>query len=223
MQEGTQEEKPKQKAKQKGKKGKKGVARSTRPMSLMKKIYLIGGGIFLTVLGVLVAPKLIPSSVPDAVKLELISVPPGAQVTLNGKDTGRVTSTTLSGIKVNQRYQIQLKKKGYQTAERVVQWSETDYGRKVDKKRNSFEERVILERSPGQLVVYSDPQGAKVYLNGDYLGLTPLNKRGLKRDAGEHMLLLRHPRYVDPTRTIFKWGEDAQKSFKLKMEGRKRR
>ena len=58
---------------------------------------------------------------------------------------------------------------------------------------------------------------------GDYLGATPLSKKDLKRVAGEHMLLIKHPKYVEPIRTIFKWGEEEQRSFTHKMKGRRRR
>jgi hypothetical protein len=188
----------------------------------MKKLYLIGGVGFLGLLGWMIAPKLIPEAIPESVSAEIISNPPGASVWMNGANTKKITPTTLKGIRPNRSYQLQLKRRGYQTAEKIIRWTEEDYRGEI-KRRGALEERFTLDRALGTLMVETRPPGAQVYLNDMLIGVTPLKLAEQSRAPGDHMLLVRHPKYQEPLTVVFSWDEELVKYFDLKMKGRRRR
>lgn len=61
------------------------------------------------------------------------------------------------------------------------------------------------EEEYGRLAVTSEPSGAKVYLDGDYVGVTPLLIGGIVTGvpAGKHTILLQAPGYCDWEGTVY--------------------
>ena len=115
--------------------------------------------------------------------LTIIADPPGAMVYVNGAFAGTIPA---SGVLQFQRYQpgnysIELRLTGYQTyAENlsVSSGSETTIN-------------VVLDRSTtGAIDFISFPRGATVYLDGTYVGLTPLHLGNVSYGAHQARITL---------------------------------
>ena len=78
-----------------------------------------------------------------------------------------------------------------------------------------IERRFFLRRSKGILNVSSSPQGAEIYLDGRYVGVTPKVLRDLERQKKEIFILLRKDGYKEKKATL-DWG----KKIKLDYEAR---
>jgi len=71
----------------------------------------------------------------------------------------------------------------------------------------------------GGLIVNSEPTGATVFLNGDEIGKTPLNKSDI--EAGEHTMVIHREGYVDNVQLVtIPTGRTVQATARLvKMKG----
>lgn len=124
-------------------------------------------------------------------QLVLDTTPPGAAVILNGQPIGEtpfVHERLQAGT-----HQLTLSRPGYQSVTlRVTIQNDLTTRQRVT---------MTPERRPpsGELVVESMPAGADVYLNGRWLGKTPLH---VPVAAGTHRLSLRHPGYEASARTV---------------------
>ena len=105
--------------------------------------------------------------------LYLTSDPTEAVVYLNGKRMGR-TPITLEQIPAG-KHNLVLRK-GYQVAKLQVNLAPDDLVKK----------QVKLEYQKGELKVFTEPSGARVYLDGKTIGESPLKITDVK--AGEHTL-----------------------------------
>lgn len=118
---------------------------------------------------------------PLAVKtmaLPLKSIPPGARIVVNGRDTGQTTPAVLKGIRKAGMLRIELKLKGHEI------WSWRGRASRLPTGR-AFR---LLARTLG-LAITSLPAGAAVKLDGiRQKGLTPLALAGIA--PGAHKLLL---------------------------------
>ncbi len=116
----------------------------------------------------------------------ILSVPPGANVYINGTYEG-VTPLTLNLTPGT--YEVKLIKKGYENYTTTVTI-------------NPGQTTVInaqLTPQPASLTINSNPSGAKVYVDGDYRGTTPLT---LNLTPGTHSIKLTKQDYQDYTTTI---------------------
>ena len=95
--------------------------------------------------------------------LEIESEPPGAKVLLDGNEMPSLTPTKLPPLIVGEKVVVEVKKAGYVPA-------------RYDLDINAETATVTLARLSKAKVmdVVSDPQGAKVFVDGDYRGATPL-------------------------------------------------
>jgi hypothetical protein len=90
------------------------------------------------------------------------STPPYASIWLNGKETGFFTHHIFSDLPVG-LYEIRLVKEDYK------EWTGTAT---VEESKSTFV-HTYLEPLPSQIIFDSNPQGAQVFLNGTYFGITP--------------------------------------------------
>ena len=113
---------------------------------------------------------------PQKGALVVVSEPEGADVYLDGAYRGK-TKLTLEDVLAG-THQVTFKKTGYHEEERPVGV--------IYKETATLE--VTLKEKPGSLLILSSPQGAEVYLDGQYKGKTPLSLSSVF--PGEHRIEL---------------------------------
>ena len=75
---------------------------------------------------------------------------------------------------------------------------------------------VVMQPLPGRLTISSVPEGARVLIDGESIGRTPLDQA--KVDAGEHELTLEAERYQTLTMALDVEGRDRQQQLSLSLE-----
>jgi len=114
-------------------------------------------------------------------EIRISSVPPGAEVCLEGKLIAGTTPTRISALSVGKRYTLRLKKEGYRVWEGVVNLADAE----------PLEiPQVVLKEAYGSLKLLVFPW-ADVYHGGRKLGTTPLTHIPLRE--GSHRLVLKNP------------------------------
>ncbi|WP_342676741.1 PEGA domain-containing protein [Methanofollis sp. UBA420] len=141
--------------------------------------------------------------------LNVSSVPEGAQIFLDGKETEWLTNTTLEDIPTGE-HNVTVRLEGYVTPENRTVTVETGEEAKV-----FFE----LERECGVLNVSSVPEGARIFLDGvetEWLTNTTLESI----PTGDHKVTVRLAGYVTPeNKTVtVETGEEAKVFFELERE-----
>jgi len=158
-------------------------------------------------------PTLFSEPPPQEAVLILKSMPSDAKIIHNGQDTGLTTQAEITGLTVGTVHEIRLELPGYdpmvQTVKIPVEGN-TEGVRSVPK-------TMFLVKAKGTLKVSSEPADAEVYMDGRYLGNTPMEKSGVSRDKREFKLTVRLAGYYEKTLSIT-WGSEIalQKSVKLK-------
>ncbi|UCF05137.1 MAG: PEGA domain-containing protein [bacterium] len=112
--------------------------------------------------------------------LHVTTDPPGARIVVDGEDSGSVTPDTLTGLSVNQRYDIDLRLSGYSS--RSFQGVSV-YNDSMVALHHSF------SKLTHPLTVDSEPAGAVVYLDGRKIATAPTSLASVSQ--GEHVLELR--------------------------------
>ncbi len=105
-----------------------------------------------------------PPPPPEFAAIEVISIPPGARLAVDGRDAGS-TPVTLDRLPIGSTLKLRLELDRHEPWER---------GEVVGAQGG----KIIASLRPvlGELVVDSAPLGAEVFLNNKSLGVTPLNK-----------------------------------------------
>jgi len=75
---------------------------------------------------------------------------------------------------------------------------------------------LVLRPLPGRLGVNSQPPGAKVLIDGEFIGETPLS--AVPVEAGEHSLQIQAERYLPLERALLVTGRDIQQQLELALE-----
>ena len=128
--------------------------------------------------------------------------PPGATVTVNGVDRG-VTPVTLSHIPKGLAT-IKLKLAGYHEETREVRATPGD----------SQTLAINLKALPARLKVVSTPEQARVFLDNDYQGKTPISISSVA--AGKHEIRLELSGFAPVTRSVtLTRGGEATEEFTL--------
>lgn len=142
---------------------------------------------------------------PISATVEVTSTPPGASVTLTGQKEGK-TPVKFEKVPYG-KHEIAVRLKGH---DRVHQTIEVTSNKKL-------EFHTDLKELPGALSITSVPKGAKVKLNGQVKGETPLNLTGLK--AGTYTLSLSKDGYhpLEEKRTV-KAGEETKTNLALDLK-----
>jgi len=113
--------------------------------------------------------------------LQVVSNVPGATIYMDDRDAGPVGSTPYGDVVRTGTHTIWVERPGYETLERQI---EIQLGQEEEE---SFE----LVRLPfGMLRVLSNVEGATVEVDGEEIGLAPLEDHQL--DPGEHRLRVSH-------------------------------
>lgn len=103
--------------------------------------------------------------------MNIDSVPDGASVFLDGKDTELTTPAIIDGLELNKTYSVKLIKNGFADTERTITVSSTE----------PLKVKMDLEEALGVLEVVSEPEGANISLNEAPSGMvTPFTLKGLE-------------------------------------------
>ena len=129
------------------------------------------------------------------------STPPGATVLLDGKRVSGLTPIELQNVSAGEMHSIELVKEGYETEVHMVAL------KPEDRKELTILLRQVLS---GEIKISSDPAGAKVYLNDQYLDReTPTRVSGLS--PGRYSLRLKKEGYkVWEDRVVVKASEPLE-------------
>ncbi|MEE8339120.1 MAG: PEGA domain-containing protein, partial [Xanthomonadales bacterium] len=76
--------------------------------------------------------------------------------------------------------------------------------------------QLVLRPLPGRLGVNSQPSGAKVLIDGELIGETPLS--AVPVEAGEHSLRIQAERYLPLEQTLLVTGRNIQQHLKFVLE-----
>lgn len=114
--------------------------------------------------------------------LSVESIPAGAEIYINGVYRG-LTPGTFEPLKSG-RHQLLLKKDGYRDFKRNIFLRE----------RQDFTMKAELEEKFGVLTIQSEPPSARVWLNGEFRGKTPLVLK--KLHLGEYKLKMENEGYA---------------------------
>jgi hypothetical protein len=138
--------------------------------------------------------------------LHLLVTPTLSTVYFDGTEAGTVPPSGVFIIRdvVPGTHTIQVSKEGYATQTMEIF---------VDK--NELKKVPVTLQTPvsGPLTVSSDPEGAKVYLDGQMIGMTPLTVPDVS--AGDHTLLITLDGYTDFSQAITITGEGVTVSVPL--------
>jgi hypothetical protein len=131
-----------------------------------RRIALFGGAACVVAaavaLGVAYATR--PPPPPEFAAIEIISIPPGARVAVDGRDSG-TTPLTLDRQPIGSTLKLRVELDRHEPWERSEQVG-------------SQNGKIIASLKPilGELVVDGTPLGAEVFLNNKSIGVTPLTK-----------------------------------------------
>jgi len=75
---------------------------------------------------------------------------------------------------------------------------------------------LLLQPLPGRLTVDSQPAGARVLIDGEFVADTPV--KDLPVEAGEHSLEIQAPRYLPLQQSLTVTGREIQQQLKLVLE-----
>lgn len=177
-------------------------------------ITLIGLALLVGVAAVLVLPGLLsPADV--RVTLKVTTVPAGAEVTFDGRFLGKQTPVSIPDLQTGSAHELVLDLKGHERhVEAVNVPPEAKPGEEINRK-------IFLKKLGGTLSVTSQPTGAEVYLDGKYVGETPVKKTGIDREKPEILVLLRKDGFTDE-RAVLTWGQEVELKLEktLKPRGR---
>jgi len=125
-------------------------------------------------------PRVAPEAIEAVGTMEVTSVPDGAKILLDGKDTGLVTPVTIGSLQLRTPYLLRLEKDTFKPAEKPVQLtSDTPVSIQIN-----------MERMGGILNVVSDPPGAAVLLDGNTTGKnTPATIEDIPLDVDHRITL----------------------------------
>lgn len=141
----------------------------------------------------------------DSATLNVESTPPGAAVTVNGVDKG-VAPVVLAGIPEGAA-DIGIHAAGYEPYERALRVSA---GQREDV-------IVTLKELPASLRIVSIPAKARIYIENQFAGDSPVDRKNLK--AGAVRVRAELPGYRTLARTLtLKRGETVTEEFRLEKD-----
>ena len=141
--------------------------------------------------------------------IEFVVEPGGASIELNGQDTGFRTPIRIPNAPGG-TYTWKVTKPGYEPLEGDFRLNEGGNAVVVGE----------LESSAGRFSITSRPEGATVYLDGEMVGVTPVDLTGIQ--PGTHAVGLVHPDYAMVVREVdTSDGSKGVVNAKLKEEGGK--
>ena len=145
---------------------------------------------------------LVPELIPNFAEVTLQAVP-GAKIFVNGEDKG---TDKWKGVLEYGEYVFEVRKDGHLPASISYNVSEKDPAQTV----------ILPDPIPvyGTLAITSEPLDAKVYIDGEYLGVTP--KYIAKQIIGDHLVKVELEGYAPQSEIVtVVEGEDADVVFSL--------
>jgi hypothetical protein len=121
--------------------------------------------------------------VPSVASITINSIPDGAKVIINGEEKG-TTPFVMDNVEPGS-YQILVIKDGYVPYQEGFNIAKGDYVKRD----------LALTKANTFLMIKSDPAGAKVYINGEYKGVTPYSEANLT--SGEYSLRVIKDGYLE--------------------------
>ncbi|MBT4519561.1 MAG: PEGA domain-containing protein [Halieaceae bacterium] len=83
-------------------------------------------------------------------------------------------------------------------------------------KQDSQTMELVLRPLPGKLFVDSSPPGAKLFIDGEEVGETPI--KALSAEAGQHTVLLQAPRHLPLEQTLLITGRSIEQQLSVALE-----
>lgn len=146
--------------------------------------------------------------VPTTKRLEVVSIPAGATVSIDGKRVDGVTPLEHPGLGAGTSYLIGVEYPGHKP------WSsETEVSAEAG---GVVKVIARLEMIVVKLTVGSTPPGAQVLINGSAVGITPVTLEGLDPRTTKN-IELRLRRYR-PIREELDWSTDTEKSLNFELK-----
>ena len=179
---------------------------NTRAMVLAAVITMLvlGGGVALLFWFMGSGPKL------GTVKIA--SEPAGAKVAVNGKERFGVTPQTISDMALGRRYTVVVAKDGYLPWRKKITLT-AEQGELTFK---ATLERVAVEEGMATLVVQSDEPGARVFLDGELRGKTPLTIQKVACDK-KHALVFKREGFLDLVQDVDRLKTGERRVVKVSM------
>ncbi|MCP4809560.1 MAG: PEGA domain-containing protein [Proteobacteria bacterium] len=141
--------------------------------------------------------------------VDFVITPGGGEIILDGQPTNRKTPTRLTGVPAG-NHEWRVERDGHEPLEGTFT---------LAKGGNALVFGEMLS-SEGRFSITSRPEGATIYLDGEMVGVTPLELEDIP--PGEHRVGIVHPDHALLVRTVETWnGEKGEVSAKLKDEGAK--
>ena len=162
-------------------------------------------------------PTLFAEPPPQEAVLIIKSVPADAKVIHNGQDTGLITEAKLTGLTVGTEHKVRLELPGYDAYEETIKIPVEGNADGIREVPKTF----FLAKAKGTLKITSDPPDAEVYMDGRYLGNTPMDKGGVSREKRESKLTIRLTGYYEKTLSIT-WGSKVAITRSVKLKKRSR-
>ncbi len=189
---------------------KTGLARlfSARGITAMGILALLGVGAFL------MRPLFMgKDATASTLTLVVKAVPANATVTLDGTQRATATPARVEGLVPGTQHTQRVEVSGFTPHEETFTVPPEADG-------NELRRSVFLRKAMGELVLKSEPPGAEVYMDGKYLGDTPLTRKSLDRDKNEVVLLIRKDGFQD-RREVLTWGEQTTLEHTVKLTANK--
>jgi formylglycine-generating enzyme required for sulfatase activity len=147
------------------------------------------------------------SSGAELSSLFITTIPAGAKVTINGMESGITDPEFVLAHILPGKYEIVLFKEKY-------------YPKKIEVtliSGNYRYENVALQPQFGQLLIQSEPTGAKVSIGGKYVGDTPYSNN--EYPSGKYLIEVKMDMYLPVKDGIeVKDGQKTEKNFQLKTD-----
>lgn len=141
--------------------------------------------------------------------LKITSEPPGARVYMNGKRTRHLTPATITGMRAGAEVNVRVKLKGYVQQSKMVVIAD-DQMREVHLEL-PLDQQMI---PPGSIKVDSNPTGCSVFIDGAYVGTSPIAAYQVKE--GSHTIRVACENYgEDATSRFVRSGQTSNVSFAL--------
>ncbi len=161
-------------------------------------------------------PGLLAPDKPKVVTAEVTSTPSGAEIFLDGTDTGKKTPAKLEALALGSNHSVKLTLAGFDDVTEALNVPMGEQPGDGEVKR-----RLFLSKKKGKLDVSSVPDHAELYVDGKFTCETPCTVPDLDRDKNDVRLLLRKDGYRDYP-DVVRWGEEVGIKVEYKLSPREK-
>jgi len=145
--------------------------------------------------------------------LRVKTLPPGAQINIDGAGAGCVTPCDLADLDLGVRYTVELVMTGYRRLEEKVTLYPNEGTKEIE---------VTLERELGSVRILTEPDGASVRINGTRRrGTTPMTIDGLRAGLPTTVVVSKSGYHSKNEVVIVRDGEIVERTFMLERDKRK--